>query len=119
MVSLQSFEHFGVVSLVDESSHHRKLLLICFFTIILTVLMPNPIDVSQKIVHKELKEENKLHHHSVISTVGTLLLKSSSQLISTREIAQLLQKCNFPGSLNYVDPYNSISRNNFIVKAIS
>lgn len=49
-----------------------------------------------------------MHHLSVISTVGTLLLKSSSQLISTREIAQLLQKCNFPGSLNYVDPYNSI-----------
>ena len=53
MVSLQSFEHFGVISLVDESSHHRKLLFICFFTIILTVLMSNSIDVSQKIAHKE------------------------------------------------------------------
>ena len=53
MVLLQSFEHFGVISLVDESPHHRKLLWICFFTIILTVLMPNSIDVSQKIAHKE------------------------------------------------------------------
>ena len=52
MVSLQSFEHFGIVSLVDESSHHRKLS-IFFFTIILTVLMPSSIEVSQKIAHKE------------------------------------------------------------------
>ena len=72
MVSLQSFEHFGVVSLVDESSHHRKLLLICFFTIILTVLMPNPIDVSQKIVHKERGKQIApplCHFHSRYSLI--------------------------------------------------
>ena len=29
-VSLQSFEHFDVISIVDKSTDHRKLLSICF-----------------------------------------------------------------------------------------
>ena len=38
MVSLQSFEHFDVIYLVDKNTDHGQLSSICFFIITSTVL---------------------------------------------------------------------------------
>ena len=38
VVSLQSFEHFDVIAMVDKSTDHWKVVVDFFFTITLTVL---------------------------------------------------------------------------------
>ena len=49
MVSLQSFEHFDVISMVDDSTGHGKLFSICFFIVTLTLLTSITVEVSRKI----------------------------------------------------------------------
>ena len=56
LVSLQSFEHFDVISTVDKSTERGKVLSICFFTIILTVLTSTSFEVSQKIATVGMRE---------------------------------------------------------------
>ena len=77
MVSMQSFEHFDIVSLVNESTERTKLLLlICFLS----------IEVS--LENHTKKEKNKLRHHNVIFMVCTLIDRSFYPM-SLQEIAQL------------------------------
>ena len=49
VVSLQSFQHFDIISMDNKSTDLGKLLLI-FFTIPLTVLMPISVEISWKIL---------------------------------------------------------------------
>ena len=53
-VSLQSFEYCDVISIVDKSTDHGKLLSICFLT--LTVLTTISFEVSRKIAHAKKRK---------------------------------------------------------------
>ena len=90
VVPPQSFEHFDVISVVDKSTDHGKLLLIClfvcfvFFTISLKVLTSISVEVSRRIASAMLRRlvvpQQSFKHFDVISMVdkstdhGKLLL---------------------------------------------
>ena len=90
VVPPQSFEHFDVISVVDKSTDHGKLLLIClfvcfdFFTISLKVLTSISVEVSRRIASAMLCRlvvpQQSFKHFDVISMVdkstdhGKLLL---------------------------------------------
>ena len=57
VVSLQSFQHFDIISMDNKSTDLGKLLLI-FFTIPLTVLMPISVEISWKILYVLEKGKN-------------------------------------------------------------
>ena len=57
MVSLQRFEHFDVISMVDRSTDHGKLLSI-FFTIIVTVLASTSVEIPRKMVRGRKRTTN-------------------------------------------------------------
>ena len=52
VLSLQSFEHFDVISMADDRTDHGKLLSICFFTMTLTLLTSISVEVSRKIARE-------------------------------------------------------------------
>ena len=74
--------------MVDKSTDHGKLLLICFYNNI-DGRYPFPFKFLGKSRAREKK--NELPHHHVISTICTLI-EHSYPSISAREIARLLKK---------------------------
>ena len=80
-VSLKSLEHFGVISMVDKSKDHGKLLSICCYNTIDSFWRP--------FLLRLLRKWQPLRHHHVISMVCTLI-DSNSQPISALEISQFL-----------------------------
>ena len=56
--SMKMFEYFVVISMVDKSTNHGKLLSTCFFTITLTVLTSISVDVSLKFARRIKRKTN-------------------------------------------------------------
>ena len=56
--SMQSFEHFVVISMVDKSTNHGKLLSTFVFTITLTVLTSISVEVSLKFARSIKRRTN-------------------------------------------------------------
>ena len=74
LVSLQGFEHFDVIALVDKSRDNGKLLTICFVFIFCIDLDGLELVVFRKDASEEkCKLKYKLPHHHVILTVCTLI----------------------------------------------
>ena len=87
VVSLQSFEYFDVISMVDNSKDW-KIVVDLFFTITFDSLDIHFLwNFLKSYAHKT--ERNKFCHHHIISRVCTFI-KQSSPPISTQEITQLL-----------------------------
>ena len=64
VVSLQSFEHFDVISMVNKSTDHGKLLSVCFFTTTLAVLTSISIAIFWKMcAQKREKQIAPPSHH--------------------------------------------------------
>ena len=76
-----------MISMVDKSTDHGKLLLICLI-ILLTIWRPFPLKFLGKSRTRR-KEKNKLLHLYEISQV-CILIDHSPKAIRAREIAQLL-----------------------------
>ena len=75
--SMQIFEYFVVISMVDKRTNHGKLLSPCFFIITLTVLTSISFEVSGSEIRAHDKENNKLRHYHAISIICTLTEYSS------------------------------------------
>ena len=79
VVSLRSFEHCDVISIVDKSTDHGRLLSICFLT--LTVLKSISVEVFRKIANAKKRRTNCI---TIISMVCSPI-EHSSRPISARE----------------------------------
>ena len=88
MVSQQSFQHFDFISMVDKSTDLGNIVVDLLFTTAFTVF---DVQLGGSFSWKSCAktEKNKLRHHHVISTVCTLIDRSSRPII-VRVIGQLL-----------------------------
>ena len=83
MVSLQSLNHFDLISMVNKRIDHGKLSL-CFLQLHWNVLMSIPVEVNRRSARARKKETNCAIFTDVISMVCTLI-EDYSLPISVRE----------------------------------
>ena len=76
VVSLQSFEHFDVISMADDRIDHGKLLSICLFIMTLTLF---DFHFRWSFSENRAREKKLMRHHHVISIVCTLVTWDQAQ----------------------------------------